>query len=238
VPEPVSTVTAENPRGLDINLRSGPQMREYEAIADRVAAERSGPVLDWGCGWGQVSSLLHERGVEVEAFDYRADEPVHDVELEHFSGFRVQVSGDPVALPYPDDHFAAALSCGVLEHVQDPDASLDELRRILRPGGRLYVYKLPNRLSYLEAIAKRMGLYYHGALPDDRLYDPASTRKILTRHGFRVDELRLANMLPLTISHPLAGRYAGQIWRINVALGRLPVVNRVATNVEAVASRL
>jgi ubiquinone/menaquinone biosynthesis C-methylase UbiE len=211
-------------------------MREYEAIADRVAAERTGPVLDWGCGWGQVSSLLSERGVEVEAFDYRVGEPLHDAQLEHFSGFRVQVSGEPVALPYPDDHFTAVLSCGVLEHVQDPGGSLDELHRILRPGGRLYVYKLPNRLSYLEAIAKRMGLYYHGALPHDRLYDPASTRKILTDHGFRVDELRLSNMLPLTVTHPLAARYSDQIWQINVALGRAPILNRIATNVEAVAT--
>jgi ubiquinone/menaquinone biosynthesis C-methylase UbiE len=236
VPEQVSTVTAENPRGLDVNIRSGPQMLEYEAIADRLAADRAGPVLDWGCGWGQVSSLLYERGVDVEAFDFRAGEPLHEIELDHFSGFRVQVSGDPVALPYPDGHFAAVLSCGVLEHVQDPGGSLDELHRILRPSGRLYVYKLPNRLSYLEAIAKRAGLYYHGALPDDRLYDLASARQILTDHGFRVDEARLANMLPLTISHPLATRHARWIWKANTALARVPGLDRLATNVEAIAT--
>ena len=213
-------------------------MREYEVIADRLAAECTGPVLDWGCGWGQVSSLLHERGVDVEAFDFRADEPVHEIELEQFSGFRVQVSGEPVGLPYPDDHFSAVLSCGVLEHVKDPDGSLDELHRILRPGGRLYVYKLPNRLSYLEAIAKRVGLYYHGALPYDRLYDQTSTRRILSSHGFRVDEVRLSNMLPLTISHPLAARHTDRIWTVNRALGRVPGLNRLATNVEAIATAL
>jgi ubiquinone/menaquinone biosynthesis C-methylase UbiE len=193
-------------------------------------------VLDWGCGWGQVSALLHERGTEVEAYDYREGEPVHEIDLERFSGFRVQVSGEPVALPFPDDRFDAVLSCGVLEHVPDPGSSLEEIHRILRPGGRLYVYKLPNRLSYLEAIAKRMGLYYHGALPHDRLYDLRSTRRILTEHRFRVDELRLANLLPLTISHPLAGRHAERIWRANRALGRVPGLNRIATNIEALAT--
>ena len=53
--------------------------------------------------------------------------------------------------------FDAVLSCGVLEHVEDPDASLDEIRRVLQPGGTFYVYKLPNRASYLEAIARRLG---------------------------------------------------------------------------------
>lgn len=231
-----STTTAENPRGLDVNLRSGPQMREYRAIAARIGAERSGRVLDWGCGWGQVSALLRDRGVDVEAFDHRPGEPVHEIELEHFPGLRATVSGDPVALPYPSQHFAAVLSCGVLEHVQDPDASLDELHRILQPGGRLYVYKLPNRLSYLEAIAKRMGLYYHGALPHDRLYDPSSARRILVDHGFRVEAVRLANMLPLTISHPLAARHAERIWEVNTALARIPGLNRLATNVEVIAT--
>jgi ubiquinone/menaquinone biosynthesis C-methylase UbiE len=211
-------------------------MLEYQAIADRIAADRIGPVLDWGCGWGQVSSLLRARGVDVEAFDYRAGEPLHETELEHFSGFRVQVSGEPVSLPYSDDHFGAVLSCGVLEHVQDPDGSLDELHRILRPSGRLYIYKLPNRLSYLEAIAKRAGLYYHGKLENDRLYDVASTRQILHDHRFRVDEAQLANMLPLTISHPLASRHAESIWKANKALTRVPGLDRLATNVEAVAT--
>ena len=71
---------------------------------------------------------------------------------------------DPWRLPFDDGAFDAVLSCGVLEHVEDPDASLEEIRRVLVPGGTFYVYKLPNRTSYLEAIARRAGLYYHGAL--------------------------------------------------------------------------
>jgi 2-polyprenyl-3-methyl-5-hydroxy-6-metoxy-1,4-benzoquinol methylase len=61
----VSTLT--RPRQVDVNLRSGPQMREYVAIADRVAGERPGRVLDWGCGHGQISHLLRQRGVDVVA---------------------------------------------------------------------------------------------------------------------------------------------------------------------------
>ena len=63
---------------------------------------------------------------------------------------------------------------GVLEHVMDPGASLDELRRVLVPGGLVYCYKLPNRFSYLEFVARHTGRYFHGEAEFDRLYDLAA----------------------------------------------------------------
>ena len=224
-------------RGVDINLRAGPQMREYMHIADRVAGHEIGPVLDWGCGFGQITSLMHERGVTVESYDFQAGSPVQQVPLPRYPELSMTVSGESVSLPYPDNRFAAVLSCGVLEHVQDPDASLDEIHRILVPGGRLFVYKLPNRRSYLEAIAKRIGLYYHGAFPDDQVYDIAGATRLVSGHRFRVDGARMANMLPLSMSSSeLAGRLAGPIWDCNRALSRVPLLNLLATNVELEAT--
>jgi SAM-dependent methyltransferase len=225
-----------NPRGGDINIRSGPQMREYEQIADRVAASGLGPVLDWGCGWGQVTDLLRKRGVEVVSCDYLEDESRDMIRLERFPDITMHVCNDPVELPFPDDHFEAVLSCGVLEHVQDPGASLAELHRVLRPGGRLFVYKLPNRFSYLEVIARGMGLYYHGKLQHDRVYDRQRVFDLVPTHGFRIDAFRRANMLPLTLSSPLAWRYTTQITRLNGLLGSIPLVNLIATNLEVEAT--
>jgi ubiquinone/menaquinone biosynthesis C-methylase UbiE len=230
--------TLQERRGIDVNLRSGPQMREYEALADRIAADRSGRVLDWGCGWGQVTALLRERGVDAQPFDYRPDEPAPgEARLERFPDIVCRFSPDPVTLPFPNESFDAVLSCGVLEHVQDPDASLEELRRVLRPRGRLYVAKLPNRRSYLERLAKRLGLYYHGQLEHDTLWTPEEAREAAARHGFDVLDVRYANMLPLTVDHPLAARLAGPVWTVNRLLSRVPGLNRFATNVELDAER-
>jgi len=120
-----------------------------------------------------MTSLLRERGLDVDAFDFRPDETEPGPRpLARYPEITAYIeTSDPAALPFEDDRYDAVLSCGVLEHVGDPEASLGEIRRILKPGGTFYVYKLPNRRSYLEAIAKRMGLYYHGAWPDDRVYD-------------------------------------------------------------------
>ena len=227
------------PRGDDVGLRSAPQMREYHAIVARIAADAPASILDWGCGLGQVSALLLAADLNVSSFDYRGEgSPDAVVQMPLFPQVRAHISSEPRRLPYPDDAFDAVLSCGVLEHVLDPEASLDELARILKPAGTLYVYKLPNRFSYLEKVARRMGLYYHGAEPHELLYTPASARAMLERHGYAIRELRLANMLPLTLDFALAQRHrvAAAVWSANRALARVPGLNRVATNVELVAT--
>ncbi len=230
--------SAPRDRGGDVHLRSAPQMREYTAAADRIAADRPGHVLDWGCGYGQMSHLLKERGVKVTSLEY--DPEASDgtiVRLERFPDIEAQMTSEPVRLPYADGSFDAVLSMGVLEHVRDPAASLDELHRVLRPSGTLYVFKLPNRRSYLEAVAKRAGLYYHGHLPDDTLYTRRSARELAAAHGFEVVELRLANMLPLGLTGRGGARFADAIWAANRALARVPALNQLATNVELVARR-
>lgn len=220
----------------DKNVRSAAQMREYHKIVDRIAREvAEGQILDWGCGYGQVSQLLTARGLNVSSFDYDPDNKGIQP-LAMFPDILAYYSAEPVALPYEDGQFDAVLSCGVLEHVPDPAASLLELRRVLKPGGTLYVYKLANRRSYLERVAKRLGMYYHGKYPHDRLYTVPEARSLLTQNGYRVDEIRLANMLPLTLFTGRIGHaLAGLVWMVNRALARVPGLNLFATNVELIA---
>jgi ubiquinone/menaquinone biosynthesis C-methylase UbiE len=228
--------SGSNPRGDDVNLRAAPQMFEYRAIVERIARDQPSRVLDWGCGWGQITDLLVGAGLNVESFDYRGqDAPNALVAFERYPQLRAYASSDPVTLPYNDGAFDAVLSCGVLEHVSDPDGSLEEIGRVLRAGGTLYCFKLPNRFSYLERIAKSVGLYYHGQAPADRLYTERSARELLERHRYEVLELRRANMLPLTLTSGWAHRAARGIWSVNRALARIPVLNFVATNVEVIA---
>lgn len=230
--------TGGDPRGIDINLRSGPQMEEYRAIARRIGSDRPSRVLDWGCGFGQISDLLVREGLDVTPYEYDPSVPEGLHPLPKFPHLQAHFGSDPRRLPFDDRAFDAVLSCGVLEHVEDPDASLEEIKRVLEPGGTFYVYKLPNRSSYLEAIARRAGLYHHGVGQFDRLYTRASATELLERHGFRVQEVRRMNMLPLTTGGGPSFRHAPRIWSVNRGLSRVPGLNLLATNVELVARRV
>jgi 2-polyprenyl-3-methyl-5-hydroxy-6-metoxy-1,4-benzoquinol methylase len=224
-------------RGFDVNIRSEPQMREYRAIADRISGDRPGRILDWGCGWGQVTKLLLERNLDVTAFDYDPSLRRPAVlPLERFPKIEAHRSPDPVLLPFDDHSFDAVLSLGVLEHVARPHQSLEELKRVLVPRGTLYVYKLPNRYSYLERLAKLLGLYYHGAEPHDAVYTKRSALELVGAHGFEIREFHRANMLPLTLPGRFAAAGSGAIWAANRGLAKVPGLNLVATNLELVVT--
>jgi SAM-dependent methyltransferase len=233
----LSSFLAEQ-RTTDVHLRSGPQLLQYRSIAERIAGDRPGRLLDWGCGYGQVTQLLREAGVDAVPFDFRPD--LEDVEvrpLERYPMLEAHLSPNPVRLPFPDASFDSVLSCGVLEHVPDPEGSVAEIARVLRPEGCFYVFNLPNRYSYLERVAKLLGVYYHGALPDDRVYTTRSARGLLERHGFHVERARRATMLPLRVPGALGARGARPIWLASKMLERVPGLNIVATSLELVATR-
>jgi cyclopropane fatty-acyl-phospholipid synthase-like methyltransferase len=226
------------PVAHNANLRAAPQMREYAEIVATIRAAAPGLVLDWGCGWGQITSMLAAAGLAVESFDYGGPgAPNAEVVLEAYPEHRAYVSSEDVALPYEDGRYDAVLSCGVLEHVKDPGASLDEIRRVLAPGGTLYCYKLPNRFSYLELIARHTNRFHHGEGDYDLLYTTGSARRLFESHGYEVVELRRANMLPLLLTGAWAAAAEDLIWKANRALARVPLLNFFATNVELVARR-
>lgn len=228
------------PALVNANLSASLQNIEYDQIAEAVAAA-SGPgarVLDWGSGYGQMLQRLVDKGIDAEGFDY--DERVDGAQVgsfELYPGLKVTRSNDPIKLPWADETFDTVLCCGVLEHVAEPLDSLHELNRVLKPGGTLLIFKLPNYLSALELIARVGGLDYHGMRPHDTLWGVRSTDVALRMARFDVDWVRRANYLPLTVDHPALNKRSAALWKLNVALGKVPGIRLLATNIDALAHK-
>lgn len=124
--------------------------RQNEAYAEHLAAwnpalyskyvrelqpRRAGArVLDIGCGVGQVVGRLQEAGFEAHGVD--VSEP--NIERARKVSERCQLY-DGRRLPFPDGHFTSAGALNVLEHVDEPEAFVRELVRVVEPGGRVVV---------------------------------------------------------------------------------------------------
>ena len=214
-------------------------MAEYEAIANQIAKDGVQTVLDWGCGFGYVADLLRQHGVDVTMFDFdpNADGTI-DTELSNLS------RGDRHSL---ERARAAALlrwsvRCGALlgeyEHVQYPEHSLQEIRRVLRPTGTFYLYKIPNRYSWVEFAARKSGAYYHGAHLHDRVYTFHSIQQMTRKAGFDIVRVSHRNFFPLhRLSRLTPPHGAKHVRRASDVLTRTPVLRALATNIELVATK-
>ena len=135
-------------------------LRRRALVHEALDAQPGDRVLDVGCGPGFFVTELAERvgpsgsvvGVDLSrdmlAVARKRAERHANVEL-------LESSATP--LPFEGGSFDRALSVQVLEYVEDVAAALAELRRVLRPGGRLVVWDVDwSTLSWHTADEERM----------------------------------------------------------------------------------
>ncbi len=96
-------------------------------------------ILDYGCGGGDVVEAGRREGLDfygVELF-YAGSRARETANEKGLLGVWVHELQDNQRVPFPDASFDVVVTNQVLEHVEDIDAVLDEIRRVLRPGGRI-----------------------------------------------------------------------------------------------------
>jgi SAM-dependent methyltransferase len=113
---------------------------------DRLGLRPGERALDLGCGAGRHAFEMYRRGADVIAFDQDADELVRVRDLfvamaaagEVPLGAEADVKeGDALSLPFADDEFDRIVAAEVLEHIPADLQAIDELVRVLRPGGTI-----------------------------------------------------------------------------------------------------
>jgi len=106
-------------------------------------------VLEYGCGGGQFGLGLAARGAEVVGIDLSGAQLGHALRLASDRGLRFPVAvADGERLPFGDAAFDVVFCDHGAMSFCDPDHSLPEVARVLRPGGRL-VFCVSSRLRFV-----------------------------------------------------------------------------------------
>jgi len=175
---------------------------------DRLGLQSGERVLDVGCGEGRhsrgvrmlpgigaVAVDIGEKEVSAAAKSLRSmDEgepqpggPVMD------PGPWLVIRGDCYRLPFEDDTFDCVIASEILEHLDNDDHALDEIGRVLKPGGKLAV-SVPRWGP--EAICWALSSEYRQTPGGHvRIYRRGQLRRKLAAHGFNVEARHFAHGL-------------------------------------------
>jgi ubiquinone/menaquinone biosynthesis C-methylase UbiE len=185
-------------------------------------------VLDVGCGQGTLLNFLPTLGAKVVGID-RSRVSLHRSlegarEMGHRDRVRVALA-DVEVLPFPDESFDRVVSFGVLHHTPGTDVAIDDIWRVLKPGGVTYVmlYRRGNpkwwatvvaraAARMLDALARRRGVVADALRPHHDENDARGTAllelfgvPVLKAYSNRQAQALFRRFSNVTISNHQAG---------------------------------
>jgi len=134
-------------RNIDVEYHVPINRTNYLSIQHveryRYAVSRLHPgmkVLDIACGAGYGTAMLLRHGCDVTGADYEEYIWKH---VKRFWGHERFVRANALELPFEGASFDGVVSFETIEHVMDGDKFIDEMHRVLRPGG-IFICSTPN----------------------------------------------------------------------------------------------
>ncbi|MCG3156396.1 MAG: Ubiquinone biosynthesis O-methyltransferase [bacterium] len=149
---------------------AGSYARRHQKMAARFGHEcakrlssrgfRTGRILDAGCGSGGTALVLAQRFPDSEIVGIDLSEPLLRLANRNAQAAKVErrtkfEMGDVEKIPYANHSFDAVLNINMVHIVEDPVQMLNEIERVLMPGGFLFIADL--RRSALGFIEKEVG---------------------------------------------------------------------------------
>jgi demethylmenaquinone methyltransferase/2-methoxy-6-polyprenyl-1,4-benzoquinol methylase len=191
--------------------------RRWRRLAVEAVVQPGFRVLDACCGTGDLAIAPEREGGIVTGLDFS---PRMLERARRKSSTIDWLEGDVLALPFPDGAFDAATVGFGVRNVADLERALAELRRVLRPGGRLAILEITQPRGLLRPFFSlwfdRIVPLLGKVLPGGRAYTylPASVRRfpgaeelgaLLERQGFSDVRVRLLGASIVALHVGIAG---------------------------------
>jgi ubiquinone/menaquinone biosynthesis C-methylase UbiE len=145
--------------------------------------DRSKKILDVGCAGGPLMGDLTERGfTNVYGIDYSAE----SIELCRQRGFKNAFVMDAHQPDFPDNSFDIIIASDSLEHLEKENTALSSWYRILKPGGKIYVF-VP-AFMHLWSEHDVVNMHY-------RRYTKSTLSAALRKAGFKIKKAGYWNFL-------------------------------------------
>jgi ubiquinone/menaquinone biosynthesis C-methylase UbiE len=227
------------------------QRQQYiEEMIDALRLPQGARILDVGCGPGELVLTLLRRGYDAVGIDISQgmiDIAARTIQSAGYTGYAGVSVGDIEKLTFDPASFDVVVASGVIEYQKDDRAALEQMTRVLKPGGYLII-NVTNRYSYVTisetaykrvkrngvmrrmlSVARRLMLR-DGTLTDipwNRTHAPGQFDRELERYGFQKithNFFRFSPVpVPLDSLYPSGCRAAGA-WMERFSRGPLGIL--------------
>ena len=202
---------ASEAKELERSYKLADIVKQRQHTLTTLALQPGEKVFDIGCGVGfltnEMAMLVGKTG-QVIGFDQNPEMISHAKQRCEGLQQAEFYEGDAAQLPAEDQAFDAVSCTQVLLYVKDVSKVLTEMRRILKPGGRLVIVETDWRGVVLnsadDALTKNIFSAWDNSVPSPNL--PVHLKPLLQKHGFykiKVDPIPILNTeySPSNFSH-------------------------------------
>jgi len=220
------------------NLYRGARLTRYPVPPFPLPGGDGRTLLDIGCNWGRWTIAAARAGWRPTGIDLAKKSVGAARRVAEQLGVEAEyVVGDARELPFGDESFDAVFSYSVLQHLakEDVPRAVAEVRRVLRPGGVVWV-EMPNARGALNLVRQARRGFSAGAGQDVRYWTLAELRRTFGTIGpVAVSADGFLTINPQTADLDLLRPRSRAVVRVSETLRRaserVPLLVRVADSV-------
>jgi ubiquinone/menaquinone biosynthesis C-methylase UbiE len=186
--------------------------KRVKSVVQGLEIKDQDRILDCGCGEGFCLKVISEL-CRCQLCGFDRDEEALSRARQELDSSRVQlVQGDIYKLPYHDGEFDKIILSEVLEHLPDDVKALSEVKRVLKPGGILFI-TVPNSdyPFFWDPINKILETFFHTHIKNGfwagiwnmhmRLYAKEEIAEVIRRAGLKIVYLQTSTHYCILFNH-------------------------------------